>query len=400
MVSGMGIEERLLLNCTRWALAPTWKLEIETSDGEKSIDWDKLLEIATEHRVIPLLYRAVQSLTPNKVPLEIADRLTAYMQRKTRDNLRLSRELINILELCQKEQILAVPFKGACLSLLAYGNIADRDFSDLDILLHRADVPKAIELLSRHRYRDRYQLTPDQQAERWERHHEWDLIKDNDLVGLDLHWGFTERPIYFPLDLAALQARLQPLSFFGREFWTFSVTDTLLILCVNGSKEQWCRLSRICDIAALISRHPDLNWEEVLQTATQLGSRRMLFLGSILARELMGIALPESISKAIATDIPGQLLAQRLQERLFSGSDRPLAQVETARYYLEMRERWRDRLWYAYYYFRYSGSFTPSSRDREWMALPPRLNFIYYFVRPLRVLSKYGAKIVKERSPN
>ncbi|PSB01653.1 nucleotidyltransferase domain-containing protein [Merismopedia glauca] len=400
-MSEITLEQQLLLYCTKSAINPEFQPEVTNFLAkEPEINWENFLKLAQDHRVIPLVGRSLQNISPSVVPQAISQQLAGYVSNQTRQSLLLTRELVNILQLLEKEQVLAIPFKGACLAAFAYGKIANRTFSDLDILLHRADIPKAIEILLNNRYRDRYQLTPAEIAERWERHHEWDLIKDNGLVALDLHWGFTERPIYFPLNLDDLQPRLEPFNLVGKQVLSFSATDTLLILCVNGSKECWHKLLRICDIAALISSHSEIDWEQLLKTATQLGSRRMVFLGLILAQELMGTVLPELVLKAIEKDKKGKLLAIEIENRLFLGIDQSLGQVDTSRYYLKMRERWRDRLWYIYHLVKYSGGLTPSQRDRDLISLPPGLSFFYYFLRPLRVLPKYGRSIIKKRSQN
>jgi hypothetical protein len=395
------LEQQLLLHCVKSAINVECKPELSSFLATNNLlDWKNLLQIAQDHRVTSLVYRSLQDYSFNAVPPEILAELTAYVGKRTRQSFLLTKELLSILKTLEKEQILAVPFKGVCLAALAYGNTTYRNFSDLDILVHRADVTKAIEILLNNRYRYRYHLTPTEIAERWEQHHEWDLIKDNGLVSLDLHWGFTQRLIYFPLDLKDLESRLEPINIAGQNVLSLSATDTLLILCINGSKECWYKLARICDIAALISNQSQIDWEQLVKTATQLGSRRMVFLGLILAQKVMGTVLPELVLKLIEPDKPTQLLATAIIDRLFTGIESPLGQVETARYYLQMRERYRDRLWYIYNLVKCSGGMKISQRDRDLIDLPKQIEFLYYFLRPMRVLGKYGLGMLNKRSPD
>jgi hypothetical protein len=391
-VTQITLEQQLLLCCTRSAINPEYQAEvISFLEKEPEINWQNFLKLAADHRVIPLVGRSLQAISPP----EISQELKAYIGKQTRQSLLLTKELLSVLQILEKEGILAVPFKGAWLAAFAYGNIAHRDFADLDILLHRADLPKAIAVLLKNRYRDRYEFTLAERTERWEKHHEWDLIKDNGLVALDLHWGFTERPIYFPLKLEDLQPRLERFNLVGKPILSLSATDALLILCINGSKECWSRLSRVCDIAALISRHQSINWSELLEIATQLGSRRMVFLGLILAKELMGTVLPEPVLKSMQNDNNAILLASEIEKQIFNRIYQPMEPVEVSRYYLQMRERSRDRFWYIYHTLKYSGWLTPTPRDREEMNLPEVFSFLYYFIRPIRVLRKYGLGFLK-----
>jgi hypothetical protein len=395
------LEQQLLLHCVKSAINVEYKPKLSSFLATNSqLDWKNLLKLALDHRVISLVYRSLQDSSFNAVPPEILAQLTADVSQRTRQSFLLTKELLSILKILEKEQIVAVPFKGVCLATLAYGNTSYRNFSDLDILVHRADVTKAIEILLNNRYRYRYHFTETEIAERWEQHHEWDLIKDNGLVSLDLHWGFTQRLIHFPLDLRDLESRLEPIKIAGKDILSFSVTDTLLILCINGSKDCWYKLARICDVAALISSQSQIDWEQLVKTATQLGSRRMVFLGLILAQKVMGTVLPESVLKLIEPDKATQLLATAIVDRLFLSIESPLGQVETARYYLQMRERYRDRLWYIYHLVKCSDGMKISQRDRDLINLPKELEFMYYFMRPVRVLSKYGLGILKKRSPH
>jgi hypothetical protein len=40
-----------------------------------------------------------------------------------------------------------VPFKGPALAVQAYGDLSLRQYDDLDLLIHEADVPRAYQLL-------------------------------------------------------------------------------------------------------------------------------------------------------------------------------------------------------------------------------------------------------------
>ena len=56
---------------------------------------------------------------------------------------------------------------------------------------------------------------------------------------------------------------------------------------MRGCKEQWSRLIWIADVAALL-RHGVLDWRAILDRAYAVGARRMLLIGIILARDLLG----------------------------------------------------------------------------------------------------------------
>jgi hypothetical protein len=126
---------------------------------------------------------------------------------------------------------------------------------------------------------------------------------------------------------------------------TLAPEDLLLYLCVHGAKHHWQRLAWIGDVAALLRTY-ELEWGRLLDQADQTGGRRMLGLGMWLAQTLLGAVCPVDVQQRLYADpaIPG--LAEEVLTRLFATPSRSLtlAAWDRPRFYLRVRERWRDRL--------------------------------------------------------
>ena len=169
----------------------------------------------------------------------------------------------------------------------------------------------------------------------------------------------------------------------GRRVMTVAAEDSLLILCAHSSKHLWSRLGWICDIANLIKSRNDLNWNEVFQHADGLGSRRMLSVGLLLSIDLLGASVPDPIVAEIRSDTGAVALAREFAARLFEERESRPGIIETSRLHMRMRERPRDRIIYA---VRLSLGTTVG----DWTALkiPRSLFFLYYLVRPFRLLGK------------
>ncbi len=56
-------------------------------------------------------------------------------------------ELQRILDIFKSHGITAIPYKGPVLAIQAYGNLAFREFGDLDIFIQKQDFLKVKELL-------------------------------------------------------------------------------------------------------------------------------------------------------------------------------------------------------------------------------------------------------------
>ena len=385
-------EAELLLCCARISEESERAAQIR-SLLRKEIDWPYLLTTALRHGMMPLLYWHLDSACPEAVPKAAMDRLRERFHDNTRRNLFLTGELLRLLDLFEAQGIPIVPYKGPALAASVYGNLALRHIHDLDILVHRQDVPRAKELLVSSGYRPEYKLTRAQEAAFLQYECEHPFTRGDGAGIVDLHWEIMPRYLSFPLDTQGLWRRLEPVSLGGKTVLTLSAEDLLLILCVHGSKHLWRRLAWIRDVAGLVQVDRGMDWERVTRQADTLGGSRMLSLGLLLARDLLESALPEGILQRAQGDPVAEALAADVRERLFREvDDRPDLFEESIfhPFRLRMRERLRDRVRYCI-----RTAMTPGVADWESLSLPPVFSPLYYVLRPLRLAGKYGGRMVE-----
>src|SRR5436190_1015503 len=67
----------------------------------------------------------------------------------------------------------------------------------------------------------------------------------------------------------------------------------LLLLCLHGSAHKWEMLKWVLDIAEMLRACPDLDWGKVTNEARRTGSERMVAVGLVLARDLLGAVIPQ-----------------------------------------------------------------------------------------------------------
>jgi hypothetical protein len=213
-------------------------------------------------------------------------------------------------------------------------------------------------------------------------------VGDNKIV-LEMSWAFTGRFFSFSPDLKEWRTRLKPVSLGGEEIMTFSPEDLLLILCVHGAKHHWPALGGICDVAKLISVYRGMDWEGIMHHAGRLGGMRMLLLGLCLASDLLGVGLPDEVVRAIQADPCVRSLASDVHRNLFSDNWASSGIDLSALFHLKARERLRDRIYYCL-----DSVITPTYADWTLLPLPGFLSFLYYALRPMRVLAKYGLKTI------
>jgi hypothetical protein len=375
-------EVRLLLVCARTYLDAQDASRIKSLIS-KDIEWTYLVRIARTHAVMPLLYRTLNSTCSDTVPKETLEELREHFYANAGRNLFLAKELLKLLQLFEAGKISAIPYKGPTLAACVYGNLALREFGDLDILVHERNYERAQHLL----IDQRYQLTKQFDCEST-------LVHDSGTFAVDLHKGMTAREFPCPLNFEYLSGRLQRIVLAGTEVSNLSPEDTLLMLAIQITKDagsRYLQLAKICDIAELLRACPRLDLVQALKRAKRLGGKRMLLFSLRLTNNLLGTVLPKEIVYETRFHPALDGLVKYTRRQLFNEDDRTVPDQPTLDHFRwRVRERLRDKL-YPYHLRYVADVIVPCDLERRLLPLPRELSFLYYFIRPVRLICKYTA---------
>ncbi len=352
------------------------------------LDWDYLLAMADRHNVIPRFYYHLNAICPETVPDQALFKLQDHNQENTRRSLFLTGELLKLLELLEAQGIRAVPFKGPTLAWCAYGDVALRQFGDLDILVHKQDVLKVRELLVDEGFNPTPELTSAQEAALLRFDCAYNFSNDKNVM-FDVHWNFAAPYFSLAVDVQGVWDRLETITISGKQLQTLSTEDLISVLCLHGFTHLWERLGWTCDVAGLIDRQRNINWQVLLNNAVRQGSRRILSLGLLLASELLEAPLPLDVLQTAKADPEVRTLAEQVQRRLFATGPAPSGLLAGTSLQLRMRERKRDKLTSC---LRLAAA--PRVYDWMLMPLPARLFLLYYLLRAIRLAARYGAKLL------
>jgi hypothetical protein len=316
------LELELLLLCTR----PCIDEQAEQRINQlllQDVDWLLLISVARAHGVIPLLYRAVRYLQLNAMPTEIRHELQREFHAWGMAVHVLVKELREVLKLLEENGIPAIPFKGPALAVYVYGDPANRKPGDLDILINQRDFFKTRDLLMQRGYTPRIKL--EQESHYLHTRGASAFVRNK--FNIDLHWSLEQKifdsfPFSWKFDDDEVWERACSLTLAGTEVRTLSPEDLLSFLCVHGSKDSWHSLYLICDVAALIHAHPELDWQWMMDRAETLRSERILYLGLCLAGQLMDAPLPDKVWKRIHDNEVVGKLAHQVCTCLFKPSGR------------------------------------------------------------------------------
>jgi len=396
------LEIELLLSCARVELDSA--IPTITQLVEQELDWTFLVRTALSHGVTPLLARALDRVASDRLPGEIRDALRVHFEDNRERTEVLTREMLVLLDTLAGHQVLAIPFKGPSLGVVAYGDPSLRRAGDLDLLVRENDIQIVCDVLAAAGYRELTEretgrpLSPAEHAAYRRYQCEYAFVRDSDGLVVEPHWAIVPNTWVLPLDYEGFRSRSRPVPIGGGEAPGLALEDLLLVLCIHGAKHQWTELRWICDIAALIARHPEINWSGGLARARAQRSERMLLLGLGLARRVLGTALPPPVRMKLEADHVACALVGEVSTRLFQADFKAAPPSRLNRFHLRLREHLRDKIPYML-----KTALTPTVEQHiRLLPLPARLAFLHvplklahdYFALPLwllvRRLGRFG----------
>lgn len=387
-------EHQVLLCCARTNLTPKDEAWLRTLLGPP-LDWDEVLRETGRQSIVPLVYRHLHALSADLVPPEVLAQLRAEYLRAASKSMALAAELREITQLLEERGVEPLPYKGPVLALQAYGDIALRTFTDLDLLVRDCDVTKAREVLATRGYSPLDELTPSQEKAILRFDHNLPLVSSTGDVVVELHWRVAPAAFTFPIPMEGLWERATPVTFGGKAVRGMSVDDLMLLLPVHGTRHAWSAIEWITGIAELIRQSDNVDWERIVRTAEQLRVGRIVRLAVALANRLLDAPIPTSVVRWIEDDARIPNLIAWVAARLFTPVDVHSAGQQWAVFQFEMavkdgiREQFRDGFRRVTY---------PTGKDWEAAGIPDALFPLYHVTRPGRLLWRYVRHAIQGKS--
>ncbi|MBA3564767.1 MAG: nucleotidyltransferase family protein [Gammaproteobacteria bacterium] len=361
-------------------------------------DWEYLLATASLHGVLPLFFRSISKSGPGSVPTAILERTRREYGVISRRNFIFAQELLRLLAYLNDHGIAVVPYKGAPLAEMAYGDLSLRQFSDLDILVRPADVFNAKRLLEEQGYQTRFiygrrplsQLTPAETATFIKYRHEFEMQRKDGLL-IDLHWQLAPRHYPFRLATGPLWERSETVAFAGRSISSFGREDLVLILCMHGAKDRWKKLIWIIDLTRIIVNDRALDWDSIFSRARDAHMELPLLLGLQLVEDLFAPDMPSRVDRGRESRDQIARLARTIFAELFRENKRP-ERFPVRLLHLRLCRDFNDKLSYSWQAF-----FVPRVGDWAVVRLPAWLYPLYYVLRPFHILGIWAWSSIRSR---
>ncbi len=373
----------LLLACARASFDAEGAAPALARAVEGNVDWDAFLALAERNRLFPLAHRA---LTPCAgVPETVRSQLRSAYADNARHALLLAGELRRLMDALHAAGIPVLAYKGPALAVRAYGHLALRTYSDLDLLVVPEDEPAAGTVLRAHGYVSAYGFSPAQDAafRRVDGDYPYHHPETGGLV--ELHARVSSTRFVAHLPTARLMARARSVPMGGGDVPAPEDDDLFIALCLHGAKHRWARLEWLACAAALAVR-AELDLASVVRRAGEMGARRTVLLALLLARDALGLVLPASVQASAETDRPLNGLADEARGLWFvPDAEHGQGTPANLRYTARLRDGIADRVRYAARWL-----FVPSPEDWAWVRLPDGLAPLSRVRRPLRLAARYS----------
>jgi hypothetical protein len=360
------------------------------SDGNRSsrvqqilqhgVAWERLVQLADHHGLTALLLR--------RLLVEVDPRQTGGLEALRQQDkanahraLWLTLELRNIHRHLQARGLEVLPYKGPVLAEALYGNVALRQFSDLDLLVRSDELPRIKAALGELGYEPGLRLAKAAERDYLKSGYEYTFDGARGRNLLEIKWQVLPRFYSVGLDVDEFFDRASTVTIEGQKLSTLCDQDLLLVLCVHAAKHAWKQISWLCDIVQL-ARSRSLDWAALRAEAERLGIARIVAVTFLLAHKLLGAELP----KKIWSDAKAEGLAQRIVSLIVAEEEFDPESLAYFRLMMELRERRRDRI---SFWWRLMA--TPGAGEWSAVRLPGPLFPLYRAVRVWRLAGKLFA---------
>ncbi len=355
-------------------------------------NYQSLITAATQHGILPIVYKTIKSLSQSnnsnhKSLITNHEILSAFKQQYlsiVQRNMLMSAELIKITNLLKENNIEALAFKGPALSQMAYGDITLRQYVDLDVLVRKEDIYKIDDLLKDHGYKRVIKLTS-QQEKLWIKFkHDLGLYHPKSGVHFEMHWSLLDEDYPIQMKQDALWENPQIVKINQQEIKTFPNEELLLYLCIHGSTHLWERIEWIKDIDLLIQTQ-EIDWNKITEKAKSSNVETIFYLGIYLANTFFSTKLPSAISERISHEkklvILTDYISKSWNKENLSGVNGTLQRTLAM---LRLFPDTKARLSYLH-----KITLKPTLNEYDYIDLPKRMYWAYYFIRPYLLIKKY-----------
>jgi len=277
-------------------------------DTFTTAEWDQFPKMAQLEGVGPYIYWIFKENNwPINIPKRTAASLMDQYHTTQKHNTQLYKELDILLEAFEENKIPTILLKGAYLARTVYPNPSSRPMGDIDILVNRENLDKAIGLIQHLGYIENSpELRPGLREITRAFEHAIEFRKDN-VTKVELHWNLAagDSDWWKAPDLWAWSHTipLPPQDNNVPQGLTLDLPSSILYLCVHSALQHGLAQTRLIwlyDLHLLIQNNEDrIDWNNLIEMSVELEWSYAVWAVLDSARSLFSTQIPGTFLEKI-----------------------------------------------------------------------------------------------------
>lgn len=357
--------------------------DIESYLKDVHIDWNLFYDTVRAHQIGPIISKVLSRLD---IPREVKEKFHEFCLISSAKNLRKISDTSRIVSLCESNSIKVAAYKGVPLAALLFDDFNLRESADIDFLVAESDYLRLKKLLVEAGYQTKPLL-----RERWEKFclkHEserkfWKSEKIEEIM-LEIHWKIVHPRLDISLSNELLLSDLQEREIFGRPIPQMNAQMTLVsLLCHHGVNDAWQIIKHFVDIAAALDKlNEQIDWKDLISVLKKSKFYKASAIGIIIANDLLlggkyQFTFPKSFYKISHTVKRAVFRYPTMSYELFD--------ITHFKIHLHMRDSLQDKFMFVAKCVKML--FIPNVNDFKALQLKDEYFFLYYLIKPLRLLT-------------
>lgn len=380
-----GAEMALFILICRVYFKNAGKSDLAAFINENDLDWKLVYKLLRAHQLRPFIYKIV-SANSELFESAFTQRLQNSTWKVSIENLDRVKELISLTKDLEQEGITAIPYKGVMLSKRFYNDFITRETCDIDFLIKKEDFNRVRAFFIDRGYQSDYYYNPDYEDVLLDTSVEYVFYKiiGQVLIKVELHWDVIHKMQDVRFNSRELFAATERHGILKNNLQVLNLNNELLVLLIHhGINDIWRSLRHVIDLAMFVEIYEhDINWTGLRQKLINSRIERASLIGFSLSNRIFGVGIPGALGE-MEDDAVDQVLRNLLT---FPMITRQKLEWANFKQQLQLRDSLSDKLILVNKYL--SNAIHPNIRDVASNPLPRRLYFLYYLLKPFRMLNR------------
>lgn len=386
------VEVRAVLACARAVVDPGRLAEVCEAIS-KCPSADSLAEIAAHHGMLGHLHQAV--LECAKVPEglaqpEFAGRLGKVQRASAVRSLGATAKLLALLRRLRESGIDVIPFKGPTLAEQVYGDVTLRSWVDLDLLVPYRQMATTRRILLEEGYQD---IGPHNVRLMSKARGGWGeiaLTSGDRSALVDLHWEVGVHFSRHSLKAEDILQHSQASLLLEQKVIGLSPEDLLLTSLLRGARDRWSVIEGLLAAGMQVRTLPEGDWPGLLDRARRVGCLRRAVVGVAHVCRVLRIDAPPEVLAVLSRDAVARRLVRSLGPETLEFERSPGDSLAKIGWNITSEDTLGAIGRHAVDRFT-----RPGPEDWDCFSLPAWLEWLYYPLRPIRLMVKWTARLLR-----